>query len=123
MVGGSEYYPDLILYHFRLRCFVVIELKAVKFEPGFLGQLGMYMAVVDDVLRHPDDKPTIGLLLCKSKNDTVAEYALRGSTGPIGIAQWTTDLTNQLPDEIAASLPTVEELEAELAASDEGDAT
>jgi len=98
----------------RLRCYVVIELKAVDFEPGFLGQLGMYMAAVDDLLAHQNDKPTIGLLLCRSKNNVVAEYALHGFSTPIGVAEWTTAITTALPEEFASSLPSIEELEAEL---------
>jgi hypothetical protein len=100
-VGGDEFYCDLLFYHLKLRCFVVIELKAIDFEPGFLGQLGMYMAAVDDLLAHPEDKPTIGLLLCRSKNNVVAEYALRGYSTPIGVAEWTTAITSALPDELS----------------------
>jgi len=118
-IGGQEFYADLLFYHLQLRCYVVIELKAVDFDPGFLGQLGMYMAAVDDVLAHPDDKPTIGLVLCKSKNNVVAEYALRGYTIPIGVAEWKTAITSSLPAELASSLPSIEELEAELAESGE----
>lgn len=114
-INGDEYFADLLFYHLRLRCYVVIELKAVKFEPGFLGQLGMYMAAVDDLLAHPDDKPTIGLLLCKSKNNLVAEYALRGSSMPIGVSEWKTEIVKSLPDEFASSLPSTADLEAELA--------
>jgi len=113
-IGGQEFFCDLLFYHFRLRRFVVIELKAVPFDPSFLGQLGMYMAAVDDLLGHPDDEPAIGLLLCKSKNDVVAEYALRAMKGSIGVAEWTTALTNSIPAELSSSLPTVAELEAEL---------
>jgi len=99
----------------------VIELKAVKFDPAFLGQLGMYQAAVDDLLARPEDKPTIGLLLCKTKNNVVAEYALRNHTAPIGVAEWTTSITTTLPDELASSLPTIAELEAELGADPEED--
>ena len=113
-VGGDEFYCDLLFYHLKLRCYVVIELKAVDFEPGFLGQLGMYMAAVDDLLAHPDDKPTIGLLLCRTKNNVVAEYALRGYSTPIGVAEWTTAIRSALPEELSSSLPSIEELEAEL---------
>jgi len=113
-VGRDEFYCDLLFYHLRLRRYIVIELKAVRFEPGFLGQLGMYMAAVDDLLAHPDDEPTIGLLLCKGKNNIVAEWAVRGYKTPIGIADWTTALTTALPEELAATLPSIEELEAEL---------
>src|SRR5664279_5193039 len=122
-IGEDEFFCDLLFYHLKLRCFVVIELKAVDFEPGFLGQLGMYMAAVDDLLAHPDDKPTIGLLLCRSKNNVVAEYALRGYSTPIGVADWTTAMTTALPEELSSSLPSIAELEAELSeppTNDEG---
>ena len=116
-LGGDEFYCDLLFYHLGLRCYVVIELKAVRFDPAFLGQLGMYQAAVDDLLAHPDDKPTIGLLLCKTKNDVVAEYALRNYAAPIGVAEWTTAITTSLPDELRSSLPSIAELESELAAA------
>lgn len=118
-LGDADFYADLLFYHLRLRCFVVIELKAGDFDPSYLGQLGMYMAAVDDLLRHADDKPTIGLMLCKNKNNVVAEYALRGYAAPIGVAEWKTAITASLPEELQAGLPTIEELEAEL----EGDMT
>jgi predicted nuclease of restriction endonuclease-like (RecB) superfamily len=113
-IGDADFYADLVFYHLRLRCFVVIELKVGDFDPSYLGQLGMYMSAVDDLLRHPEDKPTIGLVLCKTKNNVVAEYALRGYTAPIGVAEWKTAITASLPPELETSLPTVEELEAEL---------
>ena len=122
-IGEDEFFCDLLFYHLKLRCFVVIELKAVDFEPGFLGQLGMYMAAVDDLLAHTDDRPTIGLLLCRSKNNVVAEYALRGYSTPIGVAEWTTAITTALPEEFTSSLPSIAELEAELSeppTNDEG---
>jgi predicted nuclease of restriction endonuclease-like (RecB) superfamily len=114
-IGDQDFYADLLFYHLTLRCFVVIELKVGDFDPSDLGQLGMYMAAVDDVLRHTEDKPTIGLLLCKTKNSVVAEYALRGYTAPIGVAEWKTAITASLPKELESNLPTIEELEAELA--------
>lgn len=114
-IGNDDFYCDLLFYHYKLRCFVVIELKATAFEPGYLGQIGMYMSAVDDLLAQPDDKPTIGLLLCKTKNDVVAEYALRGFKIPIGVAEWATKITKDLPPELAESLPRIEDLEAELA--------
>ncbi|WP_029112533.1 YhcG family protein [Mycobacterium sp. URHB0044] len=121
-IGDADFYADLLFYHLGLRCFVVIELKVGDFDPSFLGQLGMYMAAVDDRLRHADDRPTIGLILCKTKNNVVAEYALRGYTAPIGVAEWKTTITASLPAELETSLPTVEELEAELdSAAHEGD--
>jgi hypothetical protein len=86
----------------------------VPFDPGFVGALNMYLSAVDDLLRHPDDKPSVGLLLCRTKNKLVAEYALRGFQKPIGVAEWETELVKRLPKELAGSLPTVEQIEAEL---------
>jgi len=114
-VGDQNFALDLLFYHLKLRCYVVIELKAVPFAPGFVGQLNMYLSAVDDLLRHPDDKPTIGLLLCREKNRLVVEYALRGLNKPIGVADWETRIVEQLPDDLKGSLPTVEEIEAEFA--------
>jgi predicted nuclease of restriction endonuclease-like (RecB) superfamily len=113
-VGDQDFFVDLLFYHLKLRCFVVVELKAVPFEPGFVGQLNLYLSAADDLLRHPDDKPTIGLLLCRSKNKLVVEYALRSLTKPIGVAEWETKLVEELPDDLRGNLPTVEEIEAEL---------
>src|SRR6478609_4053887 len=113
-VDGEEFYCDLLFYHLKLRRYVVIELKAVKFQPGFLGQLGMYMAAVDDLLAHPADEPTIGLMLCKGKNDVVAEWALRGYSSPIGVSDWTTAITTALPADLASSRTSIEQIEAEL---------
>jgi len=105
---------DLLFYHLGLRCYVVIEPKADKFEPSHVSQLNMYLNVVDDLLRHPDDKPSIGLLLVKDKNWTVVEYSLAGYTKPIGVAQWERQMTQSLPDNLKPSLPSIEEIEAEL---------
>ena len=113
-VGSQDFYLDLLFYHVKLRCYVVIELKAVPFDAGFAGQMNLYLSAVDDLLRHPDDKPTIGLLLCRSKNKLVVEYALRGMNKPIGVAQWETALVKNLPKELKGNLPTVAELEKEL---------
>ncbi len=113
-LGDSDFYIDLLFYHLKLRCYVVIELKAGKLEPGHVSQLNMYMNVVDDVLRHSDDKPTIGLLLVKQKNKMMAEYALRGYVKPISIAQWKTQITRSLPEALKSSLPTIKEIETEL---------
>ena len=118
-IGDSDFYLDLLFYHLRLRCYVVIELKAGKFEPGHVSQLNMYLNVVDDLLRHPDDKPSIGLLLVKDKNRTVVEYSLAGYTKPIGVAQWERQMTQSLPDDLKPSLPSIEEIEAELAGADD----
>lgn len=114
VIGSQEFRPDLLFYHLRLRRYVVIELKAVPFEPGFLGQLGMYLAAVDDLVAVPEDQPTIGLLLCRGKDSLVAEYALRSLAAPVGVAEWATQLTTELPAELAASLPSIEVLKAEL---------
>jgi predicted nuclease of restriction endonuclease-like (RecB) superfamily len=113
--ASNDYYLDLLFYHLKLRCYVVVELKAVPFDPGFVGTMNMYLSAVDDLLRHPDDKPSIGLLLCRSKNKLVVEYALRNFRKPIGVAEWETKIVKKLPDEFKGSLPTVEEIEAELA--------
>lgn len=114
-VGDEDYPLDLLFYHLRLRRYVVIELKARAFTPGDVGQLNLYLSAVDDLLRHPDDQPTIGLLLCRKKNKLVAEYALRGLDQSIAVAAWQTQLTETLPQELKGSLPTIEEIEAELA--------
>jgi len=86
-VGDQDFRLDLLFYHLKLRCYVVVELKAVPFEPGFTGALNMYLSAVDDLLRHPDDKPTIGLMLCKSKNDLVSGIRLDGYRRPMSVAQ------------------------------------
>lgn len=113
-VGGDDFYIDLLFYHLKIRCYVVVELKAGDFEPGFISQLNMYQNVVNDVLRHPDDKPTIGLLLVKGKNKTVVEYSLSGYQNPIGVAEWKNQIAESLPEELKSSLPTIEEIEKEL---------
>ncbi len=112
--ANRDYYLDLLFYHLKLRCYVVVELKAVPFDPGFVGVMNMYLSAVDDLLRHADDKPSIGLLLCRSKNKLVVEYALRNFKKPIGVAEWETKIVKKLPPEFKDSLPTVEEIEAEL---------
>lgn len=117
-VGDHEFFVDMLFYHLRLRCYVVVELKAVPFKPEFAGKLNFYISAVDDLVRHPQDAPTIGLLLCRGKDKTLAEYALRGATQPIGVSDY--QLTEALPDALADKLPTVAELEAELEAV-EGD--
>lgn len=113
-VGDKDFYIDLLFYHTRLHCYVVIELKAVPFDPGFVGQLNLYLSAVDDLIRQEDDKPTIGLLLCKSKDNFVVEYALRDLNKPIGVAGWQTKIVKALPKKLDGILPTVDEIEAEL---------
>ena len=114
-VGDDDFYLDLLFYHLKLRRYVVLELKARAFVPGDVGQINLYRAAVDDLLRHPDDQPTIGLLLCKGKNKLVVEYALSGLEQSIAVADWKAQLTETLPPEFQGSRPTIAEIEAELA--------
>ncbi len=114
----QDFYLDLLFYHLKLRCFVVVELEAVPFGPGFVGTMNMYLSAVDDLLRHSDDKPAIGLILCRSKSKLIVEYALRGFKRPIGVAGWETRIVKHLPEELRGSLPTVEEIEAEFSFED-----
>lgn len=111
-VGGDEFFIDLLFYHLKLRCYVVIELKGGKFKPEHLGQLSFYLTAVDAQIKHPQDGPTIGLLLCKSKNKVVAEYALRNTAQPLGVAEY--KLLESLPVELQTSLPSIEQIEREL---------
>lgn len=111
-VGGEEFFVDLVFYHLKLRRYVVIELKGRKFQPADVGQLGFYLAAIDAQMKSPEDAPTIGLLLCKTRNEVVAEYALRGVASPIGVAEY--QLIESLPKELETSLPSVERIEAEL---------
>ena len=111
-VGGDEFFLDLLFYHLKLRCYVVIELKGGKFKPEHLGQLGFYLTAVDTQVKHSDDGPTIGLLLCKGKNKVVAEYALRNNAQPLGVAEY--QLVESLPAELQTSLPSIEQIEREL---------
>jgi predicted nuclease of restriction endonuclease-like (RecB) superfamily len=116
-VGGDEFFIDLLFYHLKLRCYVVIELKGGKFKPEHLGQLGFYLTAVDRQVKSEHDSPTIGLLLCKSKNRIVAEYALGDKSQPMGVAEY--KLLDSLPPELQTSLPSIEQIERELG-SDEG---
>ncbi|MDX2050627.1 MAG: PDDEXK nuclease domain-containing protein [Rickettsiaceae bacterium] len=112
-IEDQDFYIDLLFYHIKLRCFVVIELKSGKFKPEYAGKMNFYLSAVDDLLRGPDDNPSIGLILCRSKASVVAEYALRDMTKPIGLAEYR--LQDALPANLQTVLPTIEELEAELA--------
>lgn len=114
-VGENDSYIDLLFYHLKLRCFVVIELKRGEFKPEYAGKLNFYCNVVDDTLRHDADAPTIGLMLCQGKDSLLAEYALRGIDKPIGVASY--ELTRSLPPALQSALPSIEAIEAELAAS------
>ena len=111
-VGGDEFFIDLLFYHTRLKCYVVVELKATAFKPEHAGQLNFYLSAVDAQIKASDDKPTIGLLLCKEKNRLVAEYALSGIERPIGVANY--ELVRALPEPLDTSLPSIAEIEAEL---------
>lgn len=115
-VGSEEFFIDLLFYHLKLRCYVVVELKAGNFKPEHLGQLGFYLTAVDAQIKCPEDALTIGLLLCKSRNKVVAEYALRGNSQPIGVAEY--QLVESLPIELQTSLPSIEQIERELAGAD-----
>jgi predicted nuclease of restriction endonuclease-like (RecB) superfamily len=113
-VGGADFKVDLLFYHVRLHAYVVVELKSVPFDPAFVGQLNLYLSAADDLLKQPEDNPTIGLLLCRGKNEVYVEYALRHLNRPLGVADWETKLVDKLPKELEGSLPTVEQIEAEL---------
>jgi predicted nuclease of restriction endonuclease-like (RecB) superfamily len=112
-VGEEDFYIDLLFYHLRLRCFIVIELKKGSFKPEYAGKLNFYCNIVNDRLRHPTDQPTIGLILCQTKDTLLAEYSFAGIDKPIGISTY--ELTRALPLSLQSALPTVEEIEAELA--------
>ena len=114
VVNGDEFECDMLFYHLKLRCYVVVELKVCEFDPGFVSKLNMYINAVNKILNHPDDKPAIGLLLVKGKNDTVVKYSLSGFTNPIGIADWENKINESIPEELKPSLPTIEEIEREL---------
>ena len=118
-VGGDEFFIDLLFYHLKLRCYLVIELKGGKFKPEHLGQLGFYLTAVDRQVKSEHDNPTIGLLLCKSKNKVVAEYALGDKSQPMGVAEY--KLLESLPLELQTSLPSIEQIERELGGADSAD--
>ncbi len=111
-VGDETVFADLLFYHLELRCYVVVELKATKFKAEHLGQLGMYVSAVNHLKKKPADNPTIGLLICKTKNNVMAQYALEAFAHPIGISEY--QLSQIVPEEIRSQLPTIEEIEASL---------
>ena len=113
-VDGDDFSIDLLFYHLRLRCFVVVDLKVEAFKPEFAGKMNFYLSAVDDLMRHPDDKPSIGLILCRTAKRTVAEYALRDLAKPVGVARYVTRLVETLPPELAGALPSEAQLRAEL---------
>lgn len=118
-VGKREFFIDLLFYHIKLRCYVVVELKAVDFEPEFAGKLNFYLNAVDGELKHELDAPTIGILLCKNKDKMVVEYALKRVESPMGVSEY--QITEALPKEFESALPTVEEIEAEINAHSKGE--
>jgi predicted nuclease of restriction endonuclease-like (RecB) superfamily len=113
-VDDEDFYIDLLFYHLKLRCYIVIDLKTTPFKPEYAGKMNFYLSAVDDQLRHPDDKLSIGLILCRTRSKVVAEYALRNVGAPMGIARYTTQLVESLPAEFTGTLPSPRELEAEL---------
>ncbi len=117
-VGGEDFYLDLLFYHLRLRCLVVVDLKVGEFRPEFAGKMNFYLSALDDLMRHPDDQPPIGLLLCRTRNRVIAEYALRDIHKPLGVSTY--QLQEALPDNLKGSLPSIEDLEAELDTTDTG---
>lgn len=114
LVGGEDFYIDLLFYHLKLRRFIVVDLKTSAFKPEFTGKMNFYLSAVDDLLRHPDDDLSIGLILCKTRNKVIAEYALRNISAPVGIARYTTKLRDSLPAELKGSLPSPQDIEAEM---------
>lgn len=113
-VAGQDYYLDLLFYHLRLRCFVAFELKVEGFKPEFAGKMNFYLSAVDDQLRHPHDQASIGIILCKGRNEVIVEYALRDTSKPMGVAQYR--LSPALPERLRRDLPTVEDLAREFPA-------
>ena len=109
----QDFFIDLLFYHLKLRCFVVVELKVGEFDPGDAAQLGFYQTVVDRNLRHKDDAPTLGLLLVKSKNDMLVRYSLEGMNAPMGVAEWKTAIEEKMPENFKNILPTIEQIESE----------
>lgn len=112
VVGSTEQFIDMLFYNTRLRCYVVIEVKAIKFQPGDVGQLGTYVSAVNHILKTPEDKPTIGLLICKTKDNVLAQYALESSSQPIGISEY--ELSKVYPADFKSTLPSIEDIENEL---------
>lgn len=113
-IEGEDHWIDLLFYHVKLHCYVVIELKATAFDPRDAGQMNFYLSAVDDLLKQPEDQATIGILLCKTKNRVKVEYALRRCSSPIGVSSYETKIIKSLPKNLQSKLPSVEEIEAEL---------
>jgi predicted nuclease of restriction endonuclease-like (RecB) superfamily len=111
-IGGQDYFLDLLFYHLRLRCYIAIDLKIEEFKPEFAGKMNFYLSAMDDLLRQPEDQPSLGLILCKERNRLVVEYALRDMSKPMGVAAYR--LTQALPERLQSELPTAEDLVREL---------
>lgn len=115
-VGGEDFYLDLLFYHLKLRCYVVIELKAVAFRPEYTGKLNFYLSAIDAQMKHENDNPSIGLIICKGKNRTIVEYALKDMSKPVGVSEYR--LIESVPKNLQDSLPSIEQIEAELSNGD-----
>ena len=114
-IDDEDFYIDLLFYHIKLKCYVVVELKSVKFRAEYAGKMNLYLSAVDDLMKSENENPTIGLLLCKSKSEVIAEYALRGTTQPIGVAEY--EIVKSIPTDLKPELPSIEEIEKELAST------
>jgi predicted nuclease of restriction endonuclease-like (RecB) superfamily len=115
-VDGEDFFIDLLFYHLKLRCFVVIDLKMDQFRPEYAGKMNFYLSAVDDLLKHSSDQPSLGIILCKTKKKMVVEYALRDTSKPLGVAEYR--ITAALPERLKGNLPSIEDLEAELSETD-----
>jgi predicted nuclease of restriction endonuclease-like (RecB) superfamily len=111
-VGGEQFYLDLLFYHTRLRCYVIVELKTTKFSPEYVGKLNFYLNVLNDKMKHEQDQPSVGILLCRTPDKLIVEYALKSVLNPLGVAEYR--ITNAIPEDLKGSLPSIEELEQEL---------
>ncbi len=117
-ISNQDYYIDLLFYHLKLRCFVIIELKTGEFKPEYAGKLNFYLSAADNLLKHKEDNPSIGIILCKTRDKVIAEYALRDMSKPIGVSEY--KIVRSIPEKLQTSLPTIDELEAELSGIREG---
>jgi predicted nuclease of restriction endonuclease-like (RecB) superfamily len=116
-VDCEDFFIDLLFYHLKLRCFVVIDLKMDQFRPEYAGKMNFYLSAVDDLLKHSSDQPSLGIILCKTKKKILVEYALRDTSKPLGVAEYR--ITAALPERLKGNLPSIEDLEAELSGTDE----
>ncbi|MGE4234697.1 MAG: PDDEXK nuclease domain-containing protein, partial [Bacteriovoracia bacterium] len=116
--GKKDLYIDLLFYHLKLRCYFIVELKAREFDSRDAGQMSAYLSAVDDLLRHEGDNPSIGMILCKTKDNVFVEYVLRNFNRPIGVAEYETKIIESLPEDLKGSLPSIEEIEHELEGDD-----